>query len=955
VGVVALASVLAGLPALFTAGPAAATGSATERVSVDSSAVEANAASSDSSISADGRWVAFSSSATNLVSGDTNGVPDVFVHDRQTGTTVRVSVDSLGGQANGSSSNPSISGDGTMVAFLSYASNLVTGDTNGAQDVFVHNLVTGATTRVSVDSAGNESHPPVGLTFSFAGPSISADGNFVAFDSGAPDLVAGDTNSTADVFVRDLTAGTTTRVSVGPANAQGDNSSIAPFISSDGRYVAFSSFADNLVAGDTNARGDVFLRDRVTSTTIRVSVDSSGMQSATGFQTPSDVYTPSVSSDGRYVAFSDTDGTLVAGDNNGVSDIFERDVTAGTTTRVSVDSWGDQATGAGDPPPSSIEPSMTPDGRYVTFLSWATNLVPLDSNGAADVFVHDRQTSLTTRASVGLLQSNAEAQSAPSISADGQFVAFASAGSNLVTGDTNGVADVFVHDTTTGTLPAAPSLSASPALGAVHVAWTPPADGGATITNYELYRGTASGAETLLTTLGNVTSYDDHAVALDGTTYFYKVAAVNAVGQGPDSNEGSAIPTPDPSGEFTPLTPSRILDTRNGTGGHLGKLGSGASFDVQIDGRGGVPASGVVAVVLNATVTDPTAPSYLTVWPSGVARPSPSNLNYVPGQTVPNLVTVAVGNGKVSVYNNAGATQVIFDVVGYYSDSTGNLGSRFHPLTPFRYFDTRIGSGGVPAGPIGPGQTLHFKVTGKGGVPASGVTSVVMNVTVTEPTSSGYLTVYPDDVPRPLASNLNFVAGLTVPNLVEVRVPPSGIVDFYNFSNSGGTLHLIADVVGYYDGVKATQAGRLVTGVPTRLIDTRVSSPAPPPGCIPGGASLTLTFTNPAITAVVLNVTVTEPTASGYVTAYPLPPPPPLASTVNYVPGQTVPNLAVVKLGTGGSVGFFNYAGCTHLVIDAFAAFTSDAAAAPDAAAQTPPDGQPGSVFAARPSFDRQP
>jgi Tol biopolymer transport system component len=921
---------LAGLSIGLPTSRAAAASSATERVSVSSSAAESNAGSGDSSISADGRWVAFSSDATNLVPSDTNGVSDVFVHDRVMGTTVRVSVDSSGTQANGASSKPSISGDGRVVAFLSSASNLVAGDTNGASDVFIHDLVSGATTRVSVDSAGNESHPPLGFIFSFAGPSISEDGKFVAFDSGAPDLVVGDTNGAADAFVRDLVAGTTTRVSVDSSGAQGNNSSIAPFISSDGRYVAFSSFADNLVAGDTNARGDVFLRDRLLSTTIRVSIDSSGIQSATGVQSAADVYTPSVSSDGRYIAFDDTDGTLVAGDNNGVLDVFVRDVTGGTTTRVSVDSSGNQATGPGSPPSNSVAPSMTPDGRYVTFLSWATNLVSLDSNGMADVFVHDRQTSLTTRASVGLVQSNGEAEGDPSISANGQFIAFASTGSNLVTGDTNGAADVFVRDTVAGTLPSAPVLAVSAALGAVDVSWTAPAAGGSTITEYQLYRATASGAETLLTSLGAVTSYEDHGVALDGSTYFYTVAAVTAVGQGPDSNEGSAIPTPDPSGEFTPLTPSRILDTRNGTDGHLGKLGPGATLDVQIDGRGGVPLSGVAAVVLNATVTEPTAPSYLTVWPSGVSRPSSSNLNYLAGQTVPNLVTVAVGNGKVSVYNNAGATHVIFDVVGYYSDSTGNPGSRFHALTPFRDFDTRVGSGGVGKQPIGSGQSLHFKVTGRGGVPSSGVTSVVMNVTVTQPTSSGFLTVYPDDVARPVASNLNFVRGRTVPNLVVVRVPASGVVDFYNLSNSGGTVHLVADVVGYYDGIKSTQAGRLVTGVPERLIDTRVSSPAPPPGCIPGGATLAITFTSPEIMAVVLNITVTQPTTSGYVTAYPLPPPPPLASTVNYVSGQTVPNLAVVKLGSGGSIGFYNNAGCTHLVIDAFAAFTSTAAPAPN-------------------------
>ena len=391
---------------------------------------------------------------------------------------------------------------------------------------------------------------------------------------------------------------------------------------------------------------------------------------------------------------------------------------------------------------------------------------------------------------------------------------------------------------------------------------------------------------------------------------------------------------PTPVGEFTPLTPARIVDTRIGVGGKLGKLGPAQKFDVQIAGQGGVPATGVSAVVVNATSTEPTAPSYLTVWPAGLARPSPSNLNFVAGQTVPNLVTVAVANGKVSVYNNAGSTHVIFDVVGYYADAGGQFGSRFHALSPSRYFDTRVGSGGVAKRPVGPGETLRFTVTGKNGVPASGVTGVVMNVTVTEPTSSGFVTVFPDDVSRPVASNLNFVPGLTVPNLVVVRVPANGVVDFYNFSNGSGTLHLLADVVGYFDADRATEAGRLVAGQPTRLLDTRVASPAPPPGCVPGGGILSLRFTNPQLGAVVLNVTVTQPTASGYVTAYaldPQAPEPPLASTVNYVPGQTAPNLAMLKVGPFGHVGFYNYAGCTHLVVDAFAAFTSASALSPGA------------------------
>jgi hypothetical protein len=396
---------------------------------------------------------------------------------------------------------------------------------------------------------------------------------------------------------------------------------------------------------------------------------------------------------------------------------------------------------------------------------------------------------------------------------------------------------------------------------------------------------------------------------------------------------------PNPQGEFVPLDPARIVDTRNGAGGRLGKLGPGERFDVQINGAGEMPATGVGAVVVNATATEPTAASYLTVWPKGFQRPTPSNLNYVPGQTVPNLVTVAVSEGKISAYNNAGATHVVLDVVGYYADSVGQAGSRFHAITPSRLLDTRYNIGGVGTSPMSSGMFGSFHVTGTNGVPSSGVTAIVMNVTVTEPTSSGFITVYPGGTPLPVASNLNFVPGLTAPNLVIVRVPASGFVDFYHFSNLSGTTHLLADVVGYFDEDRSTEAGRLLTFQPVRLVDTRVSSPAPPPGCIPGGSYLSLTFPGSAIGSVVLNTTVTEPTASGHEIVFPLPAPPPLASNLNFVPGQTTPNLVMVKLGANNAIGFYTSAGCAHLVIDAFGVFTSSSAPAP-AASATPAPGE---------------
>jgi hypothetical protein len=211
-----------------------------------------------------------------------------------------------------------------------------------------------------------------------------------------------------------------------------------------------------------------------------------------------------------------------------------------------------------------------------------------------------------------------------------------------------------------------------------------------------------------------------------------------------------------------------------------------------------VPASGVSAVVLNVTVTQPTAESFLTVFPTGAARPLASNLNFVARRTVPNLVIAKVGaEGKVSVYNHVGTTDVILDVVGWFGAVGADAGDRFNSLSPSRILDTRSGTGGFSA-PIAAGGTISPAVTGVGGVPASGVSAVVLNVTVTEPTATeGFLTVFPSNAARPLASNLNFVAGQTVPNLVMAKVGADGKVSVFN---NQGTSHIVFDVVGWYSG-----------------------------------------------------------------------------------------------------------------------------------------------------------
>jgi hypothetical protein len=250
-------------------------------------------------------------------------------------------------------------------------------------------------------------------------------------------------------------------------------------------------------------------------------------------------------------------------------------------------------------------------------------------------------------------------------------------------------------------------------------------------------------------------------------------------------------------GLYTSLSPTRILDTRYGTGGINSPVGSGQSAAVQVTGVGGVPASGVSAVVLNVTATNSTNGTFLTVFPTGGSLPNASNLNFGPNENVPNLVIAKVGaGGKVSVYNAVGTTDVIFDVAGWYSDgSTSSTATGlFGPLAPSRILDTRAGTGGY-SHQVGPGQSISVQATGVGGVPATGVSAVVLNVTVVSPNTGSYLTVYPSGSSVPTASNLNFSPGETVPNLVVVRVGSGGMVNVYN---AAGSTDVIFDVAGWY-------------------------------------------------------------------------------------------------------------------------------------------------------------
>jgi hypothetical protein len=377
---------------------------------------------------------------------DNNGVMD----EPGKTSTERVSVDSSETQADlRSLFRPSISADGRFVAFHSEATNLVPGDTNGFWDVFVRDLKEGTTERVSVDSSGNQgnNHSSNG---DFT--SISADGRYVAFKSDATNLVPGGSPSGGDIYVRDRTAGTTERINLvnGSTSSVSNGYDFRPSISGDGRYVAWISSASNLVTGDTNtgvAPGyDVFVRDRQTSTTERVSVDSFERQASLGaacqfFCSPNQVSDVSISSDGRYVAWNTSASDLVTGDTNGLDDIYVRDRTAGTTERVSVSGCGTQANDG------SFSPSISADGGYVVFSSRATNLVAGDTNATIDVFVRDLQEKTTGRVNVNSSGTQADnGGGSGDLSADGGYATFSSGATNLVPDDTNGSPDIFVHE-----------------------------------------------------------------------------------------------------------------------------------------------------------------------------------------------------------------------------------------------------------------------------------------------------------------------------------------------------------------------------------------------------------------------------------------------------------------------------------------------------------------------------
>ena len=370
--------------------------------------------------------------------------------------------------------------------------------------------------------------------------------------------------------------------------------------------------------------------------------------------------------------------------------------------------------------------------------------------------------------------------------------------------------------------------------------------------------------------------------------------------------EGVPVPPALPAvpGRLLPVIPTRKLDTREGLGAPQARFSAGVEQTVLVVGVGGVPAQDVTAVVVNVTVTDPTVASFLTVWPTGETKPNASSLNFVTGQTVPNLVMSKVGaNGRISMAVNDGAANVIADVVGYFS-SVG--GSSLVPMTPVRVRDTRNGEGKV-----GAGKWIDVPMSGTFGLPMSGVSAVVLNVTVNEPTETGFVTVWPTGEPLPQASSLNFTPGLTVPNLVVAKVGANGAVSFFN---KNGSSHIIVDLLGWYDAAGTGPMAHATS--PQRLLDTRNAKLKVGPN-----STYELKVTEVAdvpadAKAVVLNMTAVDPSETGFITVYPKGQILPVASNLNFTPGRTVPNQVIATVGDGGSISIYNKAGSVHLIAD---------------------------------------
>ena len=795
----------------------------------------ANGYSDNPSMTADGRFVTFASDATNLITGDTNAVRDIFLYDSQTNGVRRLSVSQQGNQAASASNNPVISAaDGRHVAFASDAPNLVIGDTNGFSDIFVVDALTGVITRISgANAAGGQANNP-----SFR-PAISQTGRFIAFESTATNLTATATTvGRSHIYVHDRdvsssgvfdTPGNTSTVLVdtSPAGAEGGDSSIQAVISADGSTIAWTSDATNLVAGDTNGFRDVFLRTRsgaVLGATRLVSVVN-----VTGAQGNGISQTPALSSDGRWVAFASVATNLVAGDTNAVSDLFVYDAAAAiatpVVTRVSVSTAGVQAA---DPNPAgfqlgSINPTISADGRYVAFASLANNLTAgdsngqsllQDSNGALDVFVRDRQVSgsgafdvpgnvATQMVSVnpfgyqtnGVLgaPSTAASNIYPVISANGRFVAFPSdadntggfayGATNLLPLDSNGVRDVFLHDRRT-------NASVTPATPPA-VSITSPGDGSALLVNTAI-RVSAS-ATTTLGVVSSVQFFVNGASLGTSTVFPY-----------------SAVWTPTAVGSYT--LSALVTDS-------FGNIGVSSNVRVTINAA---PSVGI---------TSPTATSSLTAGVATSINASASASN--PGATI----------ASVQFYVN-GAAQGAADTTVPYSVA-------WTPPAAGAYTLTAVATDSV--GTQATSASVSVTVTAPGGG-GGGAGPTLPVVALVSPANGATVAV---NASHSLVATASLAGGSIASIAYQANGVAIGSASIYPFivdwkPTSPGSYSLTATATGS-NGASATSVANVVTVSAGTAPNVAIATP-PANATISAGADQAVVVSASATTGVITSV-----------------------------------------------------------------------------------------------------
>jgi hypothetical protein len=782
--------------------------------------------------------------------------------------------------------NTTLVGSTRWTVFESSASNLVTGDTNNASDIFVTNGST--VTRLSVSATGAQGS----LGANSYDPTICASGRKVVFTTdnefdgndanGAEDVYVIDRDADADGVFDEFTqdGSVTTSLVSQSYNADSGEFDISYFgaqsgvISDDCTKVAFVSDMEfNLE--DINFGPDVYVRD-LTGPTTPVSW-------ATQFATNGAIgggYLPAISADGSTVVVS-TEATDLVSDSGTASGLVMRKAGVGTYLTRTPAGVASTSALADSERPSAI----TPDGKCVAFKAdRGYDLLAGNAGAAQGIYLWDNRTgtpviSLVSKDSVGVAATSA---ANPRISDDCRFVAYQSGDEFLSDADNNSKTDVFLYDTVENVT----DLISTNSTGAS-------SDGESSVASLDWDESTGEGVVLILSSASNIGG----AAGGNSTIDLFSV---------PFTAEVST------AGGLTALSaPARLLDTRS-SGTKVGKTdGTGTPYELTVAGVSGVPSTGVAAVAMNVTVVDSEATDvggFVTVYPCGT-RPNSSNLNFVNGQTVPNAVVAPLSNtGKVCFYVY-GKAHLLADVSGYFTAGFSALSA------PTRLLDTR--TGGTKVGKTdGSGTAYELTVAGGNGLPAAGsLSTVAMNVTVVDGKATdvgGYVTVYPCGT-RPNSSNLNFVNGQTVPNAVIASVSNTGKVCFYVY----GEAHILADVSGYFD------SSLTALSAPARLLDTRGSGNKV--GKTDGsGVAYELTVAGasglPAsgISNIALNVTVVDGEATdvgGYVTVYPCGTRP-NSSNLNFVNGQTVPNAVVASVSNTGKVCFYVY-GKAHLLVDA--------------------------------------